>query len=77
MTLKERLDAVWSANEIACPNNLCRWNEKGTGYSRFSEFELFFSKGTLRRPKYKKPKGKGWTWLCRNYGIFYRKVKND
>jgi hypothetical protein len=51
MTLKERLDAVWNKNEIACPNNLVRWSEKNTGYKRFDEFELYYTKGTRHAKK--------------------------
>jgi len=56
MTLKERLDAVWNMNEIACPMHLCRWAEKQAvkgkfGNSRFSKFGLYVWRGLKLRLK--------------------------
>ena len=72
MTLKERMEAVWRDDKIACPNNLTRWSEKQIGYSSFMKFGLWFTKGKLLRPKNKKIKGKGYTWLSKNYGLMAR-----
>lgn len=72
MSLKKRLEAVWNQREIACPSHLTRWNEKGLGYSRFQFWGLYYNRGLPRKPKGKKPKGKGFTFLCKNYGLYSR-----
>ena len=51
MTLKQRLDAVWDMNTIACPNNLVRWSEKYISYSKFAELNLYYTKGYLYAKK--------------------------
>src|SRR6266508_4457392 len=71
-SLKQRLDAVWNSPEIASPNHLNRWNEKGNGYSRFGALMLYWQHGTPRKPKGKRPKGKGFSFLPESYGLYWR-----
>ena len=70
--MKTKLDAVWNDNRIACPNHLVKWNTEKIGNSVFMNYGLWFRKGTNRKPKGMKIKGKGWTWLCKNYGLYHR-----
>lgn len=72
MLLKHRLEAVWNDNKIACPNHLARWNTIGNGYLVWMNLGLWWTKGTVRKPKGRKPKGKGFSFLSRNYGIAIR-----
>ena len=64
MTLKERLDAVWNDNRIACPCHVVIWSERRTGC-------LFYRKGKLLGPRKKRVKGKGWTFLMKDYGLVW------
>ena len=72
MTLKERLEAVWNENSIACPCHIVKWNEENEGYTKFDNYGLWFKKGKIFTPKRVKIKGKGFSWICRNYGTISR-----
>ncbi len=78
MTLKERLEAVWNKNEIACPSHLCIWSEHNHWFSRFSEYGLFYKRGKMLGPKKQKTKGKGFSYLHRYYraALIVRKSDN-
>lgn len=78
MTLKQRLDAVWQHERIACANHLVRWNEKQIGYSTFRDLSLWYTKGTSRKPKQKKI-SKCYSILSKNYQAvwLYRIVQRN
>jgi len=57
MTLKEKLDAVWNDQRIACPSHLVRWTFKPLGwkftcYFHTFSYSLYYTKGKLTFPKY-------------------------
>jgi hypothetical protein len=71
-TLKERMEEVWRTDGCLCPNHLVRWNMSGVGYQKFRSLNLFYTKGTSRKPKGKKSKGKGYSWLSKFYQLAWR-----
>lgn len=85
MTLKERLDAVWNDNKIACATHLVAWHQIIIGhkiiigYSVWTELGLWYTKGKLLGPKKSNIRGKGFSFLNKYYGLAHtehiRKLK--
>jgi len=76
MTLKEKLDAVWSRQRIACPLHRTVWSLEPPGWS-YRIFEglwhcdLYFNRGSLVLLKSKR-KSKGYSYLCKNYQLEWK-----
>jgi hypothetical protein len=62
--LKWRMEMVWKHKPCMCPNHLVQWYTFKTGYScRWGDkLLLWFKRGTMRKPKGKRPKGKGFSF---------------
>lgn len=70
MTLKEKMESIWNNTGCRCPNHLTRWTlDAGLGEA---ETGLYGEKGTPCGPKRGKIKGKGYSFLPKNYGLYWR-----
>jgi len=75
--LRRKMEAIWRTPGVACPNHLVRWYNFETGYRYYAhdgstlQYALNYKPGTLRRPKSKKVKGKGFSFLPKFYLLHY------
>lgn len=70
------MEQIWLTRGCVRPCHIVRWYEFETGY-RFYDAEmlrilLWYKSGRLLGPRKKKIKGKGWTYICKNYGLYAR-----
>jgi hypothetical protein len=69
--MKWRMEQVWKTRGCVCPNHLASWSTFERGY-RFYDKEknlilLWFKKGRIMKGRSSKPKGKGFSFLPKNY----------
>lgn len=66
--LKWKMEMIWKHKPCMCPNHLTQWFIWETGYRCYVEYGgsmllmLWFKRGSIRRPRGKRPKGKGFSF---------------
>lgn len=78
---KWRLDQIWNTRGCVCPNHLVAWHLHQKGFRFYDKERLnilaWFTKGSLRRGRIKKLKGKGFSFLAKGYYVAWRGLRND
>lgn len=73
--LKWRMEQVWQQRGCVSPNHLARWTTYEKGYRVYDKEHtiilLWFTRGKLMRPRSKKVKGKGFSFLAKGYGAWW------
>jgi hypothetical protein len=64
--VKWRMEQVWRQVGCVSPNHLANWYTFETGYRVYDKAKsmvlLWFKRGSIRRPRGKRPKGKGFSF---------------
>lgn len=71
------MEQVWLQRGCVSPNHLANWSDFERGYRVYDKFNtmilLWFKKGKqMTSTRGCKPKGKGFSFLPKNYGIAVR-----
>ena len=79
--LRWKMEQVWLHKGCVSPNHLANWSDYERGYRVYDQYDrlilLWFKKGKRMTSTLGcRSKGKGFTWLCRDYGIEVR-CKNN
>lgn len=79
--LKYRMEQAWATRGCVCPSHVASWSTFERGY-RFYNLEmtdilLWYKKGRILGPKRTKPKGKGFSYLCKFYHLAWEMKKTE